>query len=137
MAKNSLTPLQDVATREFLINVALAENVFNNHPTSKKRLIGMLYELLNYQRLPDGRFISKDKKIKYLLGGGVSPTEYPDEWDADYDNALMKLGKGERSDLKEKAVLEATSDGNYTYEADSSESTKNPSLWKTLFSKDV
>ena len=137
MAKNELTPLQDVATREFLLDVALAENVFGNHPSLKRQLIGLLYELLNYQRLTDGRFVSKDKKITYKLGGSPSHEEFPDEWAKDYENALMKLGKGERRDLKEKEVRPVAGDSNYTYEADSSEQTKNSPFWKTLLSKDV
>lgn len=136
MATNDLTPLQDVLTREFLLEVVLKENILANNPATKKRLIRVIYDLLNYQRLADGRFVSKDKKVTHLLGQPPSVKDFPDEWAYDYDNALMKLGQGERRDLKEK-VQRPPADYNDTYEADSSEPTKNPSLWKTLFSKDV
>lgn len=133
MAKNELTPHQDVLTREFLVDVVMAENSLSNHPSLKRQLIGLCYELLNYQRLQDGRFISKDKKITHLLGQAPSKEEFPDEWAKDYQNALTKLGRGDEWDEKGTA----TSDDHYTYEADSGKSTKNPPLWKTLFSKDV
>ena len=38
MAKNNLTPLQDVTTREFLTQVALAENTLPDTPGLKKQL---------------------------------------------------------------------------------------------------
>ena len=141
MAKNELTALQDVTTREFLVDVALAENVFGNHPSLKKQLIGLLYELLNYRRLPDGRFIAKDKTVKYLLGGTISREEYPDEWSKDYARALKALDGGDNAS-NERKVRSAqkdmfATDYNDTDEADSGKPSKNPSLWKTILSKDV
>lgn len=133
MAKNNLTPLQDVLTREFLIEVADAENVFSNNPARKRTLIGLMYELLNYQVLADGRCVSKDKKVTFQLGGPPSHEKYPNEWDEDYNLALSLLKGETRAKKKERP----TADDNYTYEADSGEQTKNPSLWKALFSKDL
>jgi hypothetical protein len=133
MARNELTPEQDVTTREFLVEVALAENAFSEHPALKRTLIGYCYKLLGYQRLPDGRFISEDINVKYKLGGTISFANYPDEWEKDYQNALMKAGKGESNAKQEKFTF----DDNSTNETDSGEPTKDTPLWKTLFSKDI
>lgn len=133
MARNSLTAAQDVLVREFLVDVALAENVFSNHTASKKRLIGACYELLNYQRLSDGRFISKDKKINVQFGNHVpSFEEYPDEWDDDYQRALNALD----TSGKDYNVYTTYDDQN-TDEADSSESSTGSKIRKAVLSEDV
>lgn len=140
MAKNELTPTQDITTREFLMEVALAENVLNNDPSYKKQLIRILYDMLGYQRLIDGRFIDKSKKITYLLGGIISREKYPCEWDKDYKRALKLAAQQEREGTDEEPKRQEemfATHYNDTDEADSSEPTKNPSLWKTLLSKDV
>ena len=142
MAKNDLTPIQDVITREFLVEVATAENVLSNNPASKKRLIGLLYQLLNYQRLPDGRFVSRDTSVRYMLGGTVSDKEYPDEWSKDYARAIKALNEEDTHVKQERSVRAVQEDMFATDfedsdEANSGKQTKNTPLWKTLFSKDV
>jgi hypothetical protein len=133
MAKNELTPEQDVLTREFLVDVALSENAFSDHPALKRTLIGYCYRLLGYQRLPDGRFISEHINVKYKLGGTISLEDYPDEWQKDYANALMKAGKGELDERQKGFTFNSDS----TNETDSGKQTKDTPLWKTLFSKDL
>ena len=132
MARNSLTAAQDIMVREFLVDVALAENVFANNPAAKKRLIGACYELLNYQRLTDGRFISKDKKITMSFGTQPSQEKYPDEWDDDYQRALNALD----TSGKDYNVY-TTYDDQDTDEADSSESSKSTEVRKAVLPKDV
>jgi len=139
MAQNELTAVQDVKTREFLIEVALAENVLDNNPAMKSALVRACYILLNYQRLNDGRFVSRDKNIRYKLGGTVSHDEFPDEWSDDYARALKELGASNDqvqviNPVQETKVTDYDSGSD---QADSGKQAENPSLWKTLFPKDV
>lgn len=139
MARNELTAAQDVKTREFLIEVALAENVLDNNPAMKSALIRACYIMLNYQRLLDGRFVSRDKSIRYKLGGQVSRTEFPDEWTDDYARALKELGESddkvqEINSNQEEMFADYDSGSNQT---DSGEQTQDTPLRETLLSKDV
>lgn len=126
MAKNDLTPLQDVITREFLVEVALAENTLPANPAMKKSLIGTCYNLLNYDRLGDGRFITKGTKIKMSFGLQPSTEDYPDEWNEDYQAALQAL--------EEES---ASTDGADSNKANRRFPSKDSKVRKTIFSKDV
>ena len=131
MAKNDLTALQDVTTREFLTQVALAENTLPDTPGLKKQLIAICYTLLNYDRLSDGRFITKGTKVKMPFGQLPSQTKYPDEWEVDYNRALNALEA--EGGIYERTTINTDNPD----KADSGKSPKNTSLWKALFSKDV
>lgn len=137
MAKNDLTPLQDVTTREFLVEVALAENVLDNNPATKRRLLNTLYQLLNYQRLRDGRFVSKDAKLTYKLGGEVSMKDYPDEWSSDYARAIDALKKGDKDANRKVKAQSLTTNYNDSDEANSGKQTEDTSFWKTVLRKDL
>ena len=126
MAKNNLTPMQDVLTREFLKLVLLEDNVLPDHPSIKKQVIAAVYSMLNYDRLGDGRFITKGKKVKMPFGTQPSLEEYPDEWQADYERAVEELEKAEAAaNIKDSD------------EADSGQPTPYTALRQALFSKDV
>ena len=131
MAKHDLTPLQDVTTREFLTQVALAENTLPDTPGLKKQLTAICYQLLNYDRLSDGRFITKGTKVKMPFGDMPSLETYPDEWPEDYDRALTALD--EQGGIYERAAIDTDNPA----ETNSGKQAKNTSLWKALFSKDV
>jgi hypothetical protein len=126
MAKNNLTPEQDVLTREFYVQVALAPNTLPDNPALKRQLGAICLNMLNYNRLTDGRFISKGKKIKMAYGQQPSLEEYPDEWAEDYQAALQGMEK-------EEITLENKGEN----KADSSKSSKSSKIWKALFPKDV
>lgn len=133
MAKNNLTPQQDILTRDFLMQVALADNVFDNHSASKKRLVGALYKLLNYQRLADGRFVDASKDVMYKFGQAPSYERFPCEFDTDYKAAEAKI-EGYMNELQEELFTDNDSGSD---EADSSESSEGTEVREAVLSKDV
>ena len=130
MAKNNLTPQQDLITRQFLTEVATAENILPDTPGLRRQLYAILLTMLNYDRLTDGRFITKGKKVTYPYMGMPSLEEYPDEWEADYVRTLKAL-----KIYGDEVSYEV--DVKNPDKADSGKPTKNTSVWKALFSKDV
>ena len=126
MAKNDLTPSQDIVTREFFVRVALAPNALPANKALKRQLSAICLELLNYNRLSDGRFISKDKEISMAYGTQPNLEDYPDEWDEDYEAALQGL-----------EAEAAASKGQSRDQAYSGKSAKDTKVWKTLLSKNL
>ena len=91
MANNTLTPDQDVQTREFFINVAeQTEALLPNSPASGRTLRGILLQLLNYDQLPSGAFITAGTPVTRSLGDNTY-SEYPCEWEEDYQRAIEEL----------------------------------------------
>lgn len=108
MAKNNLTPSQDVLTREFYEEVAA-----QTEGVDGRRLRGILLDLLGYQVLANGNRVSKDIEPKIPFGSGTAGLDkYPDEWRADLHRALEAL--------EDEAV-----NNNNTDQADSGEPSPN------------
>ncbi len=127
MAKNVLTPEQDIATRNFYTLVASkAESLLPSQPAFGRQLRAILLLLLNYNLLPGGIFVSKDIKIDVPFGSN-DYSQYKDEWAADMGKALAEV---------EINRHEGSNDTD-TSEASTSESSEGPKVRETLLREDV
>ena len=91
MAKNNLTPEQDLLTREFYEQVALlAEDFMPDHPASARQLRGTILDMLGYRQLPNGARIDKDIEVKGKFGTDLYEG-YADEWYEDADKAKAAI----------------------------------------------
>ena len=128
MATNNLTPEQDLLVREFYVEIGMkADDLFAAAPTSARNLRSLLLELLNYDQIANGAYITKGTVVKMEFGT-KDLSAYPDEWAADYDRsvAAIALGETDEADSVEDDV-----------EASTGSPSSNTSLRETLFPKDV
>jgi len=124
MGKNSLTPQQDIITRQFYVLVTQQAN----HDPSELRQAGRIcINLLNYQVTGDGRFLAKDPEATRTIKFGEALSEIPGEceWDSDYKRALKAGGKDAQANNKDSVA------------PDRSEQTKDSPLRKALLREDV
>jgi hypothetical protein len=126
MAKNDLTAAQDILTREFLTRVALADNTLSVNPSLKRQLHAICLELLGYERLADGRFISKGKNVTMPYGQQPSMEDYPNEWNEDYEAAVQRLEK-------EAAAAKAAGKD----KANRGKSSKSTKIWQAVLSENL
>lgn len=82
MSKNSLTPEQDLITREFFVVVAQQGHGLEDTPGNASHLRAICLGLLNYQQLPSGAFIDTKTKVTVEFGS-QNYDAYPCEWEAD------------------------------------------------------
>ena len=83
MAKNNLSPAQDILTRRFYQEVCLqGEEFFPNSAGKPRRLRGLVLDLLGYMVLPNGARVDKNLKISQKFGE-ADYSQYPDEWNDD------------------------------------------------------
>ena len=128
MAKNALTPQQDLLTREFYVNVAeKAEDFLPNAPAYSRQLRAICLLLLNYDRLPGGAFIEKGQMLKIDFGSNDF-SDYPCEWADDVATALEAIG--------EVTGNEITNDTD-TSEASTSESSEDSEVREAVLPQDV
>lgn len=98
MAKNSLTPEQDLLTRKFYEEVAvLSEDFLTDAPATGRQLRAILLEILGYRQLPTGARISKTTKVKGEFGSDMLEG-YADEW---YEDATKAKAEVEASTSKQ------------------------------------
>jgi hypothetical protein len=116
VAKNALTPEQDILVRRFYVEVAeVAEGLLPDSPASARTLRGVLLQLLNYDQLPSGAFIEKGKDIS-IPYGSTDYSAYPCEWEKDFEKAINNLGSDQTS---------------------TSEPAPNTTLWEAVLPKDL
>jgi hypothetical protein len=149
MATNKLTPEQDILTRRFYLEVAQTEGLFPDAPIQQKRLCALLMDMLNYQRLGNGNFVTKGTPISVPFGNSMPSglDAYPDEWVEDYQRAVDALtAEGEEDVLEVTAETpEAPAsiedqfafDANDTSEASTSESSESTEVREAVLSEDV
>jgi len=128
MAKNVLTPRQDLLTREFYVEVAeRVEHMLPDSPAYGRQLRAILLLLLNYDRIKSGAFIEKGQSVQIEFGSN-DYSAYPDEWAADYDAAVaaIAIGEGNEEDY-----------GTDTSEASASEQAEDSALREAVLSEDV
>ena len=115
MAKNVLTPEQDLLTRQFYVEVAQkAEALLPNTPAFGRQLRAILLLLLNYDLLPSGAFVTKGTKVKKAFGS-TDYSAYKDEWATDLGVALadVEINKNEannNTDPSEASTRESSED---------------------------
>lgn len=80
MAKNNLTPEQDLLTRRFYVEVAERSGLIPDSAVAMRTLRAILLELLNYDQLPNGNFVEKGKARTVKFGQSL---DLPNEWPAD------------------------------------------------------
>lgn len=119
MSKNSMTPEQDLLTREFYSTVACDANLFPQDPVGQRNMIQCLLRLLNYQVI-DGKYITPGKVLSKTLGGKVN---VDCEWDADTQRTLEALN-GSNNDTS-------------TPETNSGESSTYSKIRKAVLREDV
>lgn len=91
MAKNNLTPEQDLLCRRFYIEVAeKAEALLPDTPVHAQRLRRTILMLLNYRQLPNGAFVQADKAISRSFGN-PDYSAYTCEWADDAQRAWEAL----------------------------------------------
>lgn len=90
MAKNRMTPEQDILTREFYSTVATDPKLFPDSPIDQRSLAGILLRLLNYTVI-DGKFCSPERVSTRKYG---EPVQVTCEWDEDTRRALEALNEG-------------------------------------------
>ena len=110
MAKNNLSPEQDVLTREFYVKVATDDSLFPSNPAQARQLRAVIISLLGYA-IVQGKFVSPEKVNSRSY---FSQADYEDEWMIDYKAALAAL----------EGADEATENDTSEDEADSGESTE-------------
>lgn len=128
MAKNNLTPLQDLLVREFYVDVAVeAEKLLPGAPAFARQLRSICLLLLNYDQIGSGVFVTKGTEIKVPYGSSDF-TAYPDEWAVDFDTALTAISIGEGNE---------TSDDTDKGEASTSEPSEDSTVREAVLPKDV
>jgi hypothetical protein len=122
MAKNNLTPEQDIITREFFNIVASNEDLFPQNPAMQRQLCAVIIShLLNYE-VVGGKFIESGTRPARSLYNNEA-LDVACEWRRDHKKALEAIN-GPNNDTS-------------TDEADSSEPASRPTLRQTLLRKDV
>ena len=89
MSKNSLTPAQDVITRDFYQDVLCDPSLLVDNPVARRNAIRLCLTLLGYI-VVDGKHVDPDKLGGYKLGGTI---ECVDEWEDDTRRAHDALSK--------------------------------------------
>ena len=124
MAKNSLTPEQDLITREFFLLVAdKAEGLLPGAPAYGRQLRAICLLLLNYDVNPTGGFMEKGSVITRTFHGN-DYGDIVDEWPADAARAQARFDN------------EAT-DNTDTSEASTSESSEDTEVREAVLPQDV
>ena len=123
MAKNKLTPQQDIVTRQFFVLVAQGAN----HDESElKRLREICLNLLNYECTTDGRFIAQQAAPRTRpWGSGPEAVGGACEWLDDFKPAIKQGGKDARTNNQD------------SFTPRSSKSAKNPKVFQAVLPKDV
>lgn len=106
MAKNRMTPEQDILTREFYSMVANDPSLFPNEPIDQRSLHGILLKLLNYTII-DGKFVTPEKVSTRKYG---EPVQASCEWDADTKRVLEALNESDSGSEDEADSGVATED---------------------------
>jgi len=124
MAKNVLTPAQDLLVREFYLNIALhIEAWLPSTPVAGRMLRRTLLDLLNYDQIGSGAYITKGTSVS-IKYGTRDYSAYPNEWDDDVRRA-------------EEALLNEEDNNTDTSEAGASESSQDTEIRETVLSEDV
>ncbi len=127
MAKNVLTPEQDILTRQFYVEVAQkAEALLPNTPAFGRQLRAILLLLLNYDQLPSGAFVTKGTTITKAFGS-VDYSSYTDEWVTDLGEALADV------EMRKHEANKSTD----TSEASASEPCEDTEVRETVLPEDV
>lgn len=121
MAKNNLTPEQDLIVREFYEKVVLPDpGLFVNANLTQRQALHLCLNLLGYV-VVQGKHISVDKwKATSYKFGGSTESVYVDEYDTD-----------------KEAAHEAANKDTPRPETDSGKPSESPSVRQTIFRKDV
>jgi len=106
MAKNRMTPEQDLLTRQFFAEVSQDPSLFPDTPVTQRDLIRTLLYLLNYQVI-DGKFVEKSKSVKRPYMGTA---QVDCEWDADVRRAEEALNEGNSGSQDEADSGEPSTD---------------------------
>ena len=97
MAKNNLTPEQDLLARAFYEQIGLnAEAFLPNHPATARQLRAIVLDMLGYIQLPTGARVAKETEIKGRFGTNIYEG-YEDEWEADKAKAAAEASTSESS----------------------------------------
>lgn len=127
MAKNNLTPEEDLLTREFYATIAArGDQFFSGSPASARQLRAILLLLLNYDQLPNGTFVTRGTKIDVPFGSN-DYSKYKDEWMEDLAKSLAAV---------EISKNEANKD-NDTSKARASEPSEDTEVGETILREDV
>lgn len=97
MAKNKLTPQQDIITRQFF---QLVTQRAEHDPDELRTAQTICMNLLNYECTPDGRFVERDSRDFYPFGD-KPVNDGPCEWLDDYKVALKQGGKDARLNTRD------------------------------------
>ena len=118
MAKNNMTPEQDIITREFFTAVVQDTNLFPQNPAMQRSLYSYVLHLLNYD-LIDGAYVEKGKTTSRRYGEAATVTC---EWNADTRRAQEALNEDS---------------GSGEDEADSSKSSTDTEVREAVLREDV
>lgn len=117
MAKNAMTPDQDILTRRFFIEVAeKAESIIPDAAASARQLRAILLMMLNYDQTPDGKFVEKGV-LRTRPFGNNDFSAYECEWEKDFEAAIR------RDDDQANDTVEGTT------EASTREPTARSKIW--------
>ena len=123
MAKNKLTPQQDVATRQFYVLVAQGAN---HDEADLKKLRSICLNLLNYDVTADGRYITRQAAPRTRpWGSGPEAVGGECEWLDDFKSAIKQGGKDARLNNKD------------SFTPHRSKSAPNTKVWKAVLPEDV
>ena len=106
MSKNTLTPEQDLLTREFYSVVANDDSLFPQNPAAQRSLRGTLLTLLNYV-VVDGKFVDPDSVKTRTYG---SPLGLDCEWVTDTRRAMEALNESDSGSEDETDSSEPPTD---------------------------
>lgn len=127
MASNTLTPEEDLLTREFYATIAAhGDRLFPGSPASARQLRAIILLLLNYDQLPNGAFVTRGTNIDVPFGSN-DYSKYKDEWMEDLGKTLAAV---------EILKNEARKDIN-TSKASASESSEDTEVGETILREDV
>jgi len=120
MANNSMTPEQDLITREFFQKVANDASLFPEDPVGQRNMNQVIMRLLGYVYV-NGCYVSPDKVKTRAIGAAPDVTC---EWTEDTLRA-------------QEALSDEEDNGTSTGEADSSEPTTDTEVRETVLREDV
>lgn len=113
MAKNNLTPEQDLLTREFFQRVASDESLFPDDPVGRRNMLACIVRLLGYTG-------TTNKTVRF---GQTSVSDITEEWAAD--------------EARAREALNEASNGADSDEANSGESPESSEVRETVLREDL
>lgn len=122
MAKNNLTPEQDLITRAFFQEVLSDDRLFADTSVGRNKARALCLNLLNYAMI-HGKFVEFKRASKLTHSLGRQP-EAECEWNEDTKRTV-------------KEFTRASASGEDSSKANSSKSPEGAALWKAIFPKDV